>query len=180
MNEAVDFEKIAVELRRAFDLSFASPPPEPSLEVEDLVAIRVAGDPYAIRLRDIAAIVAQRRIVRLRAAAPAFLGLAGNRGDIVPVFALSSLLGYAEDANSLPWIALCGAEEPVGLAFPELEGHLRLTNSALRREEGPRAARPYVNEVAIAGAQVRAVIAVPLVVAAIRDRRGPHRPGKES
>jgi purine-binding chemotaxis protein CheW len=94
MNETPMIENKAAELRQAFDLSFALPPPQASQEVEDLLTIRVAGDPYAIRLCDIAGMVTGRKVVPLPAATLDLLGLAGIRGGIVPVFGLSSILRY--------------------------------------------------------------------------------------
>ena len=79
MNQIPAVESKAAELRQAFDLSFALPPPQELVEVEDLLTIRVAGDPYAIRLRDIAGMVAGRKVVPVPAVTPDLLGLAGSR-----------------------------------------------------------------------------------------------------
>jgi purine-binding chemotaxis protein CheW len=179
MNETPGFELKVAELRRAFDLSFALPPPQASPAVEDLLTIRVSGDPYAIRLCEIAEIVAKRKIVPLPAGAPDFLGLAGIGGGIVPVFGLASILGYAEPTDPPPWLVLCGAEEPIALAFSDFEGYLRLPKSALHADENLGAARHYVEEVASTDAGVRPVISIRLAVETIRNRTGPHRPAKE-
>jgi chemotaxis signal transduction protein len=179
MSEVPGVESMVLELRRAFDLSFASPPLQVSQEVEDLLMIRVAGDPYAIRLRDIAGIVAKRKVIPIPAAALDLLGLAGVRGGIVPVFGLSSILGYREAPDPPPWMVLSGALEPIALAFSEFEGYLRLPKSALHASENLHSARPYVTDVASTDAGVRAVIHVPLVVATIRERVGHPRPVKE-
>jgi chemotaxis signal transduction protein len=96
MNETPLVESKAAELRQAFDLSFALPPPPASQEVEDLLTIRVAGDPYAIRLGDIAGMVAGRKVVPVPAVTLDLLGLAGIRGGVVPVFGLASILGYGQ------------------------------------------------------------------------------------
>jgi len=185
MNEIHVVESKAAELRRAFDLSFALLPPQVSQEIEDLLTIRVTGDPYAIRLRDIAGLIAGRRMVPIPAVTLDLLNLAGIRGGVVPVFSLSSILGYAEQASGSPrWMILCGAEEPIALAVSDFEGHLRVPKSSLHIEENPRATRvgrgsQYVNQVASTDAGVRAVISIPLVVATIRNRSGHRRPSKE-
>ena len=101
MNEAQLVESTAAALRQAFDLSFALSPPPASPEVEDLLTLRVAGNPYAIRLRDIAGIVAGRKVVPVPAITPGLLGLAGIRGGVVPVFGLASILLAREDASRL-------------------------------------------------------------------------------
>ena len=61
-NDSIEGNK-AAQLRQAFDRTFALPPSGVSPEAEDLLTIRVAGDPYAIRLLDIAEIVTERRVV---------------------------------------------------------------------------------------------------------------------
>ena len=179
MNEIPVVESKAAELRQAFDLSFALPPPQASQEFEDLLAIRVAGDPYAIRLGDIAGIVAGRRVIPVPAVTLDLLGLAGIRGDVVSVFGLASILGYGQAPGSPRWMILCGAEEPIALAFSDFEGYLRLSKSSLHADENLRTTRQYVNQVASTEAGARAVINIPLVVATIRNRTGHNRPAKE-
>jgi hypothetical protein len=74
---------------------------------------------------------------------------------------------------------LCGAEEPIALAFSDFEGYLRLPKSSLHADENLRATRPYVNQVASTETEARAVIGIPLIVATIRNRIGHHRLAKE-
>src|ERR1035437_2435564 len=179
MNEIPVVESKAAELRQAFDLSFALPPPRASQEVEDLLTIRVAGDPYAIRLSDIAGIVAGRRVIPVPAVTLDLLGLAGIRGGVVSVFGLASILGYGQAHGTPRWMILCGAEEPIALAFSDFEGYLRLPKSSLHADENLRTARQYVNQVASTEAEARAVISIPLIVATIRNRIGHHRLAKE-
>jgi len=178
-------ETKAAKLRQAFDLSFALAPPQASQEVVDLLTIRVAGDPYAILLREIAGMVVGRTVVPIPATTLDLLGLAGIRGGVVPVFGLASILGYGGQASGSPrWMILCGAEEPIALAVSDFEGHLRVPKSSLHADEDPRATRvsrgsQYVNQIASTDAGVRAVISIALVVATIRNRSGHQRPSKE-
>ena len=172
----------AAQLREAFDSSFALPPSLASQEVEDLLTIRLAGDPYAIRLLDITEIVTGRKVIPIPAVTPGLLGLAGIRGGIVPVFGLSSILGYGPDPGSPRWMILCCAEEPIALAFSDFEGYLRLPASALRADENfsaTTAKTKYVSQVARTTDGVRAVISIELIMATIRNRISPHRPTKE-
>ena len=182
LNDSIE-GNMAAQLRQAFDRTFALPPSGASPEVEDLLTIRVAGDPYAIRLLDIAEIVTERRVVSVPAVTPDFLGLAGIRGGIVPVFGLSSILGYGSDSRAPRWMMICGSEQPIALAFSDFEGYLRLPASALHADENFRATREhmkYVNQVASTPDGVRAVISMPLIMATIRNRISQHRPTKES
>ena len=140
----------ASQLRLAFDSAFALPPSVASPPGEDLLTIRVAGDPYAIRLTDIAEILTERRIVAVPSVTPDLLGLAGIHGGIVPVFGLSSILGYAPDPGSPRWMVLCSSEEPFALAFSDFEGYLRLPTSALHADENFRTTHEqvkYVNQI---------------------------------
>ena len=182
LNDSIE-GNMAAQLREAFDRTFALPPSGASPEVEDLLTIRVAGDPYAIRLLDIAEIVTERRVVSVPAVTPDFLGLAGIRGGIVPVFGLSSILGYGSDSRAPRWMMICGSEQPIALAFSDFEGYLRLPASALHADENFGTAREhvkYVNQVASTPDGVRAVISIPLIMASIRNRISQHRPTKES
>src|ERR1017187_1115486 len=179
MHEPPVVQNKAAEFRQAFDLSFALPPPQASQEVEDLLTIRVAGDPYAIRLRDIAGMVAGRRVVPVPAVTLDLLGLASIRGGVVPVFGLASILGYGQAPGSPRWMILCEAEESIALAFSDFEGYLRLPKSSLHADENLRTTRQYVNQVASTDAGARAVISIPLVVATIRNRTGHNRLAKE-
>lgn len=158
----------AAQLRHEFDHSFALPPPSAAADVVDLLAIRIAGDAFAIRVRDIIEIAAQRKIVPVPAAARDLLGLAGIRGAIVPVFGLASIFGYA--IEPVRWLVLCGAHDPIALAFSELEGHTRIAKSALHVDDSPHPIRPYVKELVRADGMVRAVISIPLLVATLRTK----------
>ena len=182
LNDSIEGSN-AAQLRQAFDRTFALAPSLASPGVEDLLTLRVAGDPYAIRLLDIAAIVTQRRVVSVPAVTPDLLGLAGIHGGIVPVFGLSSILGYGPDPGSPQWMVLCGFEEPIALAFSDFEGHLQLPSSAIYADENfrtPRENVKYVNHVASTSNGVRAVISISLIVATIRNRISQHRPTQES
>lgn len=179
MIETEGLERRAIELRTAFDRSFALPPHQETLEVDDLLAVRVSGDLYAIRLRDISGVVARRTIVAVPAAAPGLLGVAGIRGDIVPVFSLSSFLGYGDDHEAPTWTVLCGGEHPIALGFAELEGYLRLPRSAVHADEASQGKRNYVKDVVATETAARPVIAVPNIITDIRNHRGPQRQGGE-
>jgi purine-binding chemotaxis protein CheW len=182
LNDSIE-DNMAAQLRQAFDRTFALPPSGAPPETEDLLTIRVAGDPYAIRLLDTAEIVTERSVVSVPTVTPDLLGLAGIRGGIVPVFSLSSILGYPPDNRSPRGMIICKSEEPIALAFSDFEGYLRLPASALHADENFRATREhvkYVNQVASTPDGVRAVISIPLIMAAIRNRINQHRPTKDS
>jgi chemotaxis signal transduction protein len=179
INATPAFGSRAAELRQAFDRSFALPPPQAVQEPEDLLAIRVAGDLYAIRIAEIVGIVAGRTVTPIPAAASHLLGLAAIRGEIVPVFGLASILGYRLALDSPRWMILCAGEETIALAFADFEGYLRLPKFAVYVDENPGNTRRHVSHVARTAQGVRAVISVPLVLADIQNQVGPHRSAKE-
>jgi len=121
----------ALELARAFDGAFALPPPGVVTDVEDLLAIRVGGKPYALRLAEVGAVATERRVTAVPSVNPALLGLVGLRGVIVPVFDLARLLDGSA-APTLPrFVARTRELEPLGFAFGALEGHLRVPRAEL-------------------------------------------------
>jgi purine-binding chemotaxis protein CheW len=111
-------------LRHGFDRSFAEAPTLRSAASEDFLAIRVGGDPYALRVSDIAGLYADRKIVPIPSPAPTLLGIASFRGAMAPVHDLRLVLGYARGAAPR-WLVLVHAPALVGLAFDLFEAHLR-------------------------------------------------------
>jgi purine-binding chemotaxis protein CheW len=180
-NDSIKSKK-AAELRQTFDHSFALPPSAASPEVQDLLTIRVLGNPYAIRLLDITELLTGHKIIPVPAVTSGLLGLAGIRGDIVPVFCLSSIIGYGPDIESPRWMVLCNPEEPIALALSDFEGHLRIPTSALHTAEKFSATTEktkYVSQVARTPDGIRAIISIEPIMATIRNRISTHRPTKE-
>jgi purine-binding chemotaxis protein CheW len=166
----------AAALRRAFDRSFAEPPRAGTEEVEALLTLRVGGDAYAVKLADITGLVADRKIVSLPSAAPGFLGIAGLRGSMVPVWSLGALLGCGPTRQAPRWLILVGdgaSRQAVGLAFEQFDGHLTIPRSALSgglAGAQDATSRSYVEQsVRVAGAQ-RGVLSISSLTEAIRQR----------
>ncbi len=155
------------ELRGQFDQSFAAPPRTDLEQLETLIAIRVAGDPYALRIGEINSLASDRKIVPLPSATPELLGAAGVRGAVVPVFSLAALLGYGLGLGSARWLALCGTDEPLALAFSDFEGCVQVVRDQL------------VNDVARTPELVRTVLSIPSLVEEIKERSGRRRASKE-
>jgi len=165
------------ELRSEFDRAFSLPPSSQVVEqIENLLAIRVAGDPYAIRVQEISGLANNRKIVPLPSPIPELLGVANMRGGFLPVYNLEALLGYRPGADPPRWIALCASNEPVGLAFAEFEGYLRIPSIKICSAEQRYAAREPVKNVVRMADMVRTVVSIPYLVEIIRklcdDKRG--------
>ncbi|HEX3865810.1 MAG TPA: chemotaxis protein CheW, partial [Gemmatimonadaceae bacterium] len=156
----------ARELRDAFDRSFASPAAPNTDDRENFLMIRVSGDPYAVRLRDIAGVVANQSIASVPTARSDVLGLTGLRGAIVPVFSLAVLLGHGPDPDPPRWMVLSGADDTMAFAFSHFESYVRLTAAARDTDADDRDDR--LGDVVRTDAGARTVINMPLIVAAAR------------
>lgn len=157
----------AEELRRAFDLSFAEAPRQATGSFVDLLAIRVAGDAYALSLSEVAGLHVDRVVTPLPSLVPELLGLAGFRAALVPVYDLRALLGYPA-AGALRWMVSTAGASTLGLAFDRFEAHVRVALTALAGDDAHE--RSHVRSVVRTENGVRPVIHLPSVVEAIRAR----------
>ena len=128
----------ARELRRAFDASFAVPARGRVADVERLLRLHFGADGYALRLADIGGLSAARKIVPIDSAIPEVLGLAGIRGNLVPVYSLSMLLGYGTETEPPRWFVACGSSEPIAFGFASLDGYVELPTTAVHAGNAPR------------------------------------------
>jgi purine-binding chemotaxis protein CheW len=157
----------AVVLRSAFDLTFAAPPAAERPSTEAVLSVGLGRDTYGLRLSEVAGLFAHRSITRLPSSIPEFLGVAGLRGVIVPVFSLGALLAYPAE-ESPRWLLLAGGQERIGLAFARLEGHFLSARTVATRAEGDGELRPHVQAAAATvDGRVLALIDLPSVVRAI-------------
>jgi len=158
----------AAELRHLFDSAFARAPATKDAQLEDMLAVRVGPDPYALRLTEISALVVDASIAGLPDPAPALVGITSLRGTSVVVYDLRVLLGY-EGGEPSRWLVLTATDATVGLAFDEFEGHLRVPRDAIAVEEGP--GRPgRAQEVVRLAEVVRPIVRIPSLLDAITMR----------
>jgi purine-binding chemotaxis protein CheW len=155
------------ELQHAFDRTFAEAPRADAGPQDDLLAITIGGDPYAMRLSEVAGLYPDRRFTRLPGSVPALLGVVGLRGILLPVYDLRTLLGYAKAATPR-WLAVI-ADGQVVLGFEQFDHHLRVPRRAIADAgAGSVASRPHaVREVVHTDGLVRPIIHVPSVLEAI-------------
>ena len=152
----------ALELRHAFDRSFAEAVHADAALFDDFLAIRLRDDPHVLRLGDVARLLPLRALTRFPSVVPHWLGLAGVAGDVVPVYDLGLLLGYPAGATPR-WMAVCRAA-PVALAFDVFDGQFRHP-----REVDSGAAGTPRGEVLRTAGQVRPVVPVDEVIATIKS-----------
>lgn len=160
-------------LAEEFDRTFAEPARPAAEELETLLGLVVGRDGYAVRLAEIQGLVREPKIVAVPSDVPELLGLTGLRGRVVPVYSLRGLLGGAPTAGPVPWMVLVGGDTPVGLAFEQHDGTLRVAPSARAALDGAAGASgsPVTGTVRIGGA-LRGVINVGLVLRALAARIG--------
>ena len=162
------------ELRREFDAGFARPVREAAEVSVELLAIRVAGSPYALRITELGGVSAGHRITAVPSSHATLLGLLGVRGALVPVFDLARLLGESAGDEAPRWVALSRGEQPLGLAFATVEGHLPVVASALTT--GAAAGRGLAEHVVRFEGGLRPVVSVAKVASLLRDQSGPEAP----
>lgn len=154
------------EMRGAFDQAFAAPAVKEGGERISLIAIRLAGEPLALRADQIAGIAKRRRIVSVPSRVPELMGITGMRGALVPVFSLAALLGLARSEECV-WLALAHRESPVALAFDQFEGQIEMPRTCLY-DDATAPPRRHVRQLARVASGVRAVVDIPSLIKEIR------------
>lgn len=120
----------STKLRDEFDRAFAAPRMKPE-SLESFLILRIEGDRYAVSLRDVATVHADRRVVALPSPRAALLGLASFRGTLTPVYDLRRLLGHPAQSDpnehsQQRWLLVLRTREAVGVSFDALEAHVRV------------------------------------------------------
>jgi chemotaxis signal transduction protein len=170
----------AAELRDAFDRARAIPFSSQAFDrMEDLLAIRVSGHAFAIRLSEICGLATDKKIVMLPSPIPELLGVAGIRGRLVPVYSLAGLMGYSVSTDRGRWLALCGAEELVALAIDDFEGYLQVPFAQVYVAEQQDLESAHVKHVVRVADSVRTVISIALIIEVIQTRCGSANEPKE-
>jgi len=166
--DAATLDRRAAELRAAFDRSFAAAAAQ-AAPSEAFLAIDVAGDPYALRLAEIAGLHADKAVTALPGSPPDLLGVAGFRGVLVPVYDLRALLGYAAGPPAR-WLAVARGKARVGLAFDRFDGHFAVSPDAVVQGGQPVPSRPGLDGTLQEGGRPRHVIGLGALIESIGRR----------
>jgi chemotaxis signal transduction protein len=158
----------AAELRRAFDNSFVDVQHFESVATEDFLSVNVGGDPYVLRLGEVAGLFADKKVTRLPSGVAELSGVAGFRGAIVPVYDLAALLRYPA-SQSARWMVIA-AEAPIALAFNSFDGHCRFAANAVAVRDGAGTGG-HLDKIVRSDDFVRPIINIPSIVAAVRALR---------
>lgn len=174
-----DQAAVLQELRREFDASFAQEPRVDKVKQEMLLAIRVGGHGYALRIDEIAGLYADRPITPIPTLQAELKGLAGFRGRVAPAYDLAGLLGYPI-ATEARWLVLARWPEPLALIFEAFEGHFTAAAGDIVRAPGttlqvPPAQRPGIFDAVRYGAAMRPIIDLPSFITQRIVESGPTR-----
>lgn len=169
-DELIPAERAAA-LRDEFDLSFAVPPSPETRGAENLLAIVVGGHPYALRLSEVGALVADRPVVPVPTGDSRFLGIIGYRSLVIPVFDLAAMLGYAT-AGTPRWIALAGTtDRPIGLAFERFDAQVQIRDGIAAGTDGaPGRTAPHVAGAVSHDGVVRSILSIDSLIGALGAR----------
>jgi chemotaxis signal transduction protein len=121
--------KRAAELRLAFDSSFANRPSVERSATQDLLAIRLGSQKFALRLTEISGLFADKKITFVPGGSEYLLGMSGFRGVIAPVYDLQRLFGYP-GGQAPRWLVIARTAS-VGFAFDAFDGQLRISPDAI-------------------------------------------------
>lgn len=160
----------AAELRNAFDRERAFPfPSKAADQAENLLAIQVSQEAYAMKVSEISGLVADKKIIAFPSPIAELLGVAGIRGALVPVYSLSALLGHDAEEGQIRWLALCGTEEPLGLGFSTFEAYIQIPQAELFCAGDKEVTRSCVTHVVRATNMLRPVVSIPLIRHTIQE-----------
>jgi chemotaxis signal transduction protein len=132
-------------MQSEFDAAFAEAPNFERARVEELLSLRLGGDPYAFRLREISGLYADKKIVRVPSFVPELRGVVGLRSVILPVYDLGALLGYARTLD-LRWIVTLRGQA-VGFGFSTFEGQVQVPAEHVSSDARPDASQRFVRGV---------------------------------
>jgi len=157
----------AAELRAAFDRKFAEPIRVETARTTDLLAIRIAGERYALRLAQVAKLLGGPRVTPVPGPVAELVGIASDRSVIFPVYDLSRLLGRQASEGAPYWIVVAAGTAAMGFAFDDFDGHVRVRNDALVVRPSDAAERRFLREVVETPAAALPLIDIASVIESI-------------
>jgi len=159
----------ATALRRAFDRSFAVAASLQAQRLEQILAIRVGSDPYALRVSEIAGLHVDVEIVPVPGPVPQLLGIVGLRGTLLPVYDLAALLRHLP-ASRPRWLVLMRMPQPVGFAFDTFEAHLQMPDATIADGAGEAPPTAFLRGMVRAAGALRPIIHLTSLVESIKDK----------
>lgn len=139
MNSDPAPQRTAERLQEEFDSAFTRAHAPAAAAIVDLLLIRVGDRGYALELRLVQALHADRKLVPVPSPRADLLGLVGLRGVVAPVYDLALLLGQPAQASPR-WLAHVRAPAPFAVGFDHFERHVRLPRAELAEASDGHAA----------------------------------------
>lgn len=136
----------AAVLRAEFDRSFALPHIVDKARRENLLAIHIGRDAFALRLSEISGMFSDRRITPVPSSVAALIGVVGFRGTILPVYSLQAFFGQPQTEQPR-WLVIAAAA-PVALAFQHFDGHAQVLPEDLLPRDDHHQAKRFVRDFA--------------------------------
>jgi len=160
------FSTPVIELRRAFDQSFA----DPAAVVQDagdlVLVVRVGAIQCGVRLSEIAGIHRCPRIVSLPRLKKGCLGIIGIRGDLHAAYHLGVLLGDASGASTAPrWLVLAPGWDAPAFAFDAIDACLSIRTEELRAVDRPGAMKAHARTLFVRDGTARELLQMPALIA---------------
>lgn len=159
MTAASPLSQVVLDLRAEFDSGFAKAPPVAGAALQSMLAIQIAGEPYALHLEQVGGLYADRAIMALPSPAPALLGVTSFRGQITPVYDLAVLLGHARRAAPR-WMVLVRCPQALALAFDQFESHFTAAPEQIT-SAAPAPDRPHLYDTVQEGGALRPILHLP-------------------
>jgi chemotaxis signal transduction protein len=133
VSESDDWLGLARSLREEFDRGFTERPSAARQEHLDFLAVRAAGQSYALTVGEIVSLYVDCPLHRLPSHANHALGLLGLvnlRGNLWPIYELGHMLGRGS-VSALRWLVLVRFPLRIGFAFEHFDGLRRLTREEI-------------------------------------------------
>jgi chemotaxis signal transduction protein len=124
----------SAKLREEFDQAFARQRVREVEHGEDVLAVRLGRDAYALRISEVASVHVGARVVSVPTDLGSLRGIAAFRSNVVAVYDLGSLLGAraaGDPHGPPPAIVLVRARSTVALAVTSVRGYARIDRGRL-------------------------------------------------
>lgn len=157
------------KLKRSFDQGFQEAGVERDQTLVHLLTIRIATEKFALPVAELAGLARASIVVRLPAAIPGLLGLAGVKGRMVAVYSLAKLVGCeGVGPDQECWSVLCRPYDRIALAFAATDGTLMVPRSTLN-PVGP-GAPSHVTDTVGSGSSPHWLLSIESLVEAIASQ----------
>ena len=124
-------ELTAMQLKEAFDLTFARPVQAEDGHMQDYLLIKVDGRSHALPLADTASLMPIGWITPMPSGVKALRGIASYKDRLLPAYDLRELLGYP--STHAPRWQVRTRDTNLLLVFDNFIRHLRCGSDALKR-----------------------------------------------